>query len=430
MNILWFIVYLIISSTLFVVIYWYSWKSKVIHTDIAKVVLRGKLSLEEDIDTTELQVDQQSKISISLEIDKEIWSIELQGTQFRIDYLPKRGRELKAGDRVEIEGALVDEKRVEGQYLIRRGWPRFGYLIAFLVASALVAGVFYLNFYTQKALCPNGTQAFQQITPTTVSHFCRKGQTNHGPSAITNRLGQVVTRGWYKDGLKEGRWHRYYKSGHPSEIITYHKGYRIGWWRRYYHNGSLKSQCKYEKKRCAYLELFNDGERKTSGFYIGEKRSGHWIDYHRQGYPKTMGKYCSDEKCELWRGFYQSGEKKWETAYKKDKREGIFRRWTKEGNLFVEGYHLDDQKTALWRWRKNKKIQVEGSYLKGKKDGLWKYYNEKEKLKGEGYFKEGLRIGKWKWYCDHCLDCEECKNKTPKNSIVTKDYSKPTRPNL
>lgn len=72
----------------------------------------------------------------------------------------------------------------------------------------------------------------------------------------------------------------------------------------------------------------------------------------------------------LWKHWYDNGQLWWECYYANDNRHGLWRQWHLNGQLAFEGYYINDQEQGLWRqWRDNGKLWWEWYYVNGVLEG-------------------------------------------------------------
>ncbi len=100
----------------------------------------------------------------------------------------------------------------------------------------------------------------------------------------------------YKDGILEGEFIIWYKSGKIKSKGSYHNGQQIGLWQVWYENGQLASKGEY-----------NDEGLKT----------GHWTFWYDDGSKKSEGKYEKGYKLGKWQ-YYSKEQKEEEKAKEKD----------------------------------------------------------------------------------------------------------------
>jgi antitoxin component YwqK of YwqJK toxin-antitoxin module len=104
------------------------------------------------------------------------------------------------------------------------------------------------------------------------------------------------------------------------------------------------------------VESYADGSAKVVRFFKEDGRD------------KTLVKECL---------YYPNHQKYMEGEYKNGKREGVWKSWNENGNLWSEGTFkngLDEGLRTIYH--ENGKKFIEGYYTNGKKTGIWKFYDE------------------------------------------------------
>ncbi|CAD8165546.1 unnamed protein product [Paramecium pentaurelia] len=212
---------------------------------------------------------------------------------------------------------------------------------------------------------------------------------------------QVIFVGYYKNGLKIGKWNIHIKENDEQQLTiggTYDNlGQKNGCWSELsncFHqshftifNGYYKNGIKYGKwiiqhkmKQSNQIEIIGDGEYNAQGL-----RNGDWIEifqnYDQYAQITFKGKYINGLK-----------QGQWDILYQNDKIGG--------GN-----YNKDGEKQGKWtEVHENFNLQkfnilFEGKYMQGKKQGQWKMIiqsreEQKEQICGS-YEQNGLKSGEW-----------------------------------
>lgn len=201
----------------------------------------------------------------------------------------------------------------------------------------------------------------------------------------------LVSKGAYKDSLKEGRWYEYYNNGGIKSQIVYKNGLQKGEQINYNNIGDIQYICNY-----------------TEGIENGKKvalKHGKYIGYHNSKQVGSEGYYDYGKKTGLWREFNQKGELYRETFYKNGKVHGINNNYNTEGKLeqkseFYEEIEVDGKKlTNVYhgikeRYKGNGKIDSREKYIYGKKEGTWESYHANGNLRETNTFKNNLQTGK------------------------------------
>ena len=242
--------------------------------------------------------------------------------------------------------------------------------------------------------------------------------------------GSIKTIGSYKDGVAEGMRRDYDKSGkiiagyilHKGKIIGKgiidEQGKRQGEWKEYYLSGKLLAEGNYDNnvKTGLWKYYFENGNLEQIGSYDSKGRSkGKWVWYYpnksirRQesffdGISQGMiteyaadstimiqGEYVDGTKERFWienvNGYRDEGE------YLEDMREGMWKSYYPNGNLYFEGKFLDDIPDGKQIWYyENGKIKKSGEYSMGLRTGEWRYFDEEGKLFLTVEYERGIEV--------------------------------------
>ncbi len=99
-----------------------------------------------------------------------------------------------------------------------------------------------------------------------------------------HRNGQVESKGYAKDGKKEGLWECYYKNGQLESKGNYIDGKLNGLIEFYYENGQLDvTGNMIDDKREGFWESYKSGLLWGQGNYKDDKREGVWIFFDGNG---------------------------------------------------------------------------------------------------------------------------------------------------
>ena len=89
----------------------------------------------------------------------------------------------------------------------------------------------------------------------------------------------------YKDGIKDGRWRIYYRSGGLSSEIFWENGLRHGSWNDFFESGNPHIEATFEKGQLdgTYTAYFKDSIIAKEGEYLKGKMQGVWRIYNEKG---------------------------------------------------------------------------------------------------------------------------------------------------
>lgn len=191
------------------------------------------------------------------------------------------------------------------------------------------------------------------------------------------KSGEVRSSGTYLNSRKEGPWIYYYSNGKKEQEGSYKEDILSGEWKWYYRNGQIQRIEYYNRKarlEGTVFEYDSLGNEMTKGDYFNGLREGEWF-YHVGDY-KEVGAYTLGMETGLWTYYYLSGK----VAFRGEFDEGE-----------AKGKHIYYHQNGVY-----KKV---GKYLGGEKHGKWRSYNERGELtqiieykRGEIYKIDGFKV--------------------------------------
>jgi uncharacterized protein len=201
----------------------------------------------------------------------------------------------------------------------------------------------------------------------------------------------LITKGLYKDSLKEGKWLQYHNNGVLKSEQNYKKGLLFGEQKFYNNNGALN----YKSNQ---IETIENGKKISV-------KHGKFVSYHQNGKLREEGVYEMDKKSGLWHEYNQNGDLYRETFYKNGKVHGINNSYTNTGkpetkSEYYEEIEIDGKKIKnvfhgiRERYRDNGKIDSREKYIYGKKEGTWETYYTNGNIRETNTYKNNLQIGK------------------------------------
>jgi len=102
-------------------------------------------------------------------------------------------------------------------------------------------------------------------------------------SAEYDSIGNVITKGTYFDGQKEGEW--FYKAGDYSEKGKYVGDLKDGKWQAFYNDGKLAYEGEYIQGNPdgEHVFYYNDGKIKEINYYVMGIAEKNWKKYDENG---------------------------------------------------------------------------------------------------------------------------------------------------
>jgi antitoxin component YwqK of YwqJK toxin-antitoxin module len=201
----------------------------------------------------------------------------------------------------------------------------------------------------------------------------------------------LITKGAYKDSLKDGKWLQYHSSGQIKSEFTYKNGQAVGEQIFYANNGNIQ----YKNN---LIEVTTNG--KTTSL-----KHGKFISYHSTGQISAEGNYEIDKKSGLWREYTQKGDLYREIFYKDGKIHGVNNSYSNDGKIeqkseFYEDIEINGKKYhhvfhgVKENYKGNGKLDRKEKYYYGKKEGTWESYHTNGNVREINTYKNNLQTGK------------------------------------
>lgn len=250
--------------------------------------------------------------------------------------------------------------------------------------------------------------------------------------------GVLVAEGEYEPGdkAKKGVWKRYDEYGNLSSVSNYKADEYHGDYEEYHSNGQLKYRSVYENGQpVGTIERFSlSGIRTEEGNYSNGKRCGVWTEWHPDGETVSEVYYVTDGELNGERSFFDvegkilrtdiyeegrfigtrsytaDGEVYFETRidtgltllevpfpgtdvlersirYEYGVANGPARWYYPNGDVFVEGEYLEDQRHGTWKWyHTNGKLRTVYTYMQGNLQGTTRRFHENGELDNIDFF--------------------------------------------
>jgi len=180
------------------------------------------------------------------------------------------------------------------------------------------------------------------------------------------------------NGKKSGRWYRVYDDGSLYYTGTFKDGIPEGEFRYYYRSGELMTIATHKDHQTAETVSYRmDGTVVSKGNYLNQKKNGEWLLYNEEGKLTSSESYKADSLSGVSKVYYINGVLAKEMSYDDNHLNGPWKEYFDDGNVKGEGTYLNDQLHGY----------------------LINYQSPKVKLY-EGELREGLAIGEWKYYLD------------------------------
>jgi antitoxin component YwqK of YwqJK toxin-antitoxin module len=179
-----------------------------------------------------------------------------------------------------------------------------------------------------------------------------------------------------EQGLRQGAWTEYYEDGEKAGEGYYLNNLRQGEWKFYFKDGRLEQTGKYDQKGRPdgkWRWFYESGNLKKEDHFKNGLLNGPYVEKSDSGKVIIQGEYIDGEEEGEW--LYEVGDNKEIGSYVGGKREGLWKHYTDEV-LYFEGNYIEGNPNGdfTYYWE-NEKIKEKGKYIMGKKEGDWNIYD-------------------------------------------------------
>ena len=98
------------------------------------------------------------------------------------------------------------------------------------------------------------------------------------------------------------------------------------------------------------FELFENGNRKSSGRLKGGKKDGLQTSWYKNGQKREETTYKDGKANGLNTGWYENGQKEWEVTWKDGKEDGLWTHWYENGQKREETIYKDGKEISEQEW--------------------------------------------------------------------------------
>lgn len=196
--------------------------------------------------------------------------------------------------------------------------------------------------------------------------------------------GKVKVEATYRQGVAEGIRREFDEQGQVVQSYTFSKGVLIG-------QGIVSNE---GLRHGQWKEFYPNGKVRAEGTYTQGKRTGDWLFYYPQGSLEQQGSFNSEGKTHgSWKWYYPGGQLLRVENYRDGLRDGTMTEYTPEGLILSSGDFIDDKEEGFWIIT-NGLQREEGEFSEGMLNGIWKHYDQFGQLLFEGSFLEDNPHGK------------------------------------
>jgi antitoxin component YwqK of YwqJK toxin-antitoxin module len=181
-----------------------------------------------------------------------------------------------------------------------------------------------------------------------------------------------------KNGLKQGKWIKKDNSGNKIYEGFFKNDVPLGKFTYFYPTGKVKSKTLfYSTPGQAYTAFYNTfGNKISEGKVNGEAKDSTWILYRSNDSVQAIENYNKGKKQGVFKRYHANGQLFEELTYKNDLREGLHKKYFPNGSKESEINITADKENgkAVFYYLDGQKCD-EGAYKNGFRDGLWYHYS-------------------------------------------------------
>ncbi|WP_280747769.1 toxin-antitoxin system YwqK family antitoxin [Parabacteroides sp. PF5-9] len=206
----------------------------------------------------------------------------------------------------------------------------------------------------------------------------------------------------YKEGKTDGLWISYYTNGEPEREKNYKNGLEDGVERKYdYESGALITEMNFVdgKKHGKQRQQITSNHKDyviDSNYEMGVLNGKYSETYVDNGIVRKEGVYKNGKEEGVWLLQTTDGMPEKELRYKNGKLDGECKtKFFTDGSVSEIEHYKEGKRHGLstsFLYQKKGKVQSETNYVDGKKEGLYKKYNQEGNLYEEGRIENGKLV--------------------------------------
>jgi antitoxin component YwqK of YwqJK toxin-antitoxin module len=141
----------------------------------------------------------------------------------------------------------------------------------------------------------------------TVVEHPELGQVRHGEAELRSRAGELLQRGDFQSGVRDGHWSFFWPSGEPMAKGRFVDGLMSGRWSTFYPDKRDGRRGVFAEGR--YIDGFRQGEWKCYSLSgeASKRLYEPWIDRYPNGSIKVAGQVCDGHVTGLWEAWWPNG---------------------------------------------------------------------------------------------------------------------------
>ena len=240
--------------------------------------------------------------------------------------------------------------------------------------------------------------------------YLKNGKLN-GPDTEYFENENVSSVGNFKNGIQTGPWKWYHENGKiQNEGELDENGNFVGVYKKYYNTGMLEEEFIYSEGKLngkatkwdrnsnllASYTYLDDELVEYTNFNIqgeilstGKLKDGvlEFESFFPEGMKEVEGKYINKKKEGIWKKYYRNGNIDEEETYKEGKLDGTTKSYYKNGSLFAEYSYTNDVWDGFYKsYKKNGNTSLMGWYQMGQRQGDWYTYSPDGTIASHGYY--------------------------------------------
>ena len=207
--------------------------------------------------------------------------------------------------------------------------------------------------------------------------------------------------GEFLEGKKQGTWVFYSVDGVLEKKVNYSKDSLDGEYLVFFENGDTLTGGFYKNglKNGKWSWKNDTGKMDMEGGFEGGMQNGIWNYYFSSGELSYKASFLKGKKHGEWHYYYKNGADYRIGSYKNDLREELWQTWYEDGTLLMEGEYLNNKEEGEWKnYWDNGVLKNKSTFKKGKLHGKWVSYTPQKTLILEGKYQENLKTGEWRDY--------------------------------
>jgi len=204
------------------------------------------------------------------------------------------------------------------------------------------------------------------------------------------------------DGRKrilDGKYISYYENGNKKSEGFYRNDEATGFWNYYFESGKLKmrGQLRDNTNYGLWRFYYENGNVSMEGEIYHGQREGAWNFYFESGFLKSTGNFKNGKKTGIWNHYYEDKTIKAQAFYKGEM--GLYREFYSNGKVKLEGYNRAGKSDSTWIYfYENGVKQAEGEYEDGQRNGQWTFFHDNGNISALGTYHLGEKSGNWQYF--------------------------------